>query len=274
MPRVVVAGCVRTFYLSKAEGTQDKSWYVFDVYVASIAEMNIAIICACAPSLKSVTGQFFRDISSKSNSKESSRNDEKNETRFSSEKSNNLSTQDSTAPIINKRNSIAKSTGSFIRKFSTTKYQRPKNNPLKDLTSFAEAHEHGMDVYSSVVKGYDDKPITHLAPPSSTHLPEGRSSPIPEAIAVPLGPHTVPKSFSGSQPIPSAVITIRPPSAVESAQNITALPRGLTRAPGQTLLAAGTHDLRSVSPVSSNTPSIIFINNENDTESVVRVKYP
>src|ERR1700753_1151806 len=251
MPRVVLAGCIRTFYLGKAEGTADKSWYVFDAYVASIAEMNIAVICACAPSLKSVTGQFFRDISSKSNSKESSRNDEKNQTTYDSEESNKLSTQGSSAPLVNNRISVAKGTGSFIRRFSNAKKQPSKKNPLNDLTSFAEAHEHGMDIYSPVVEGYDDQPITHLAPPSSTHLHGERSSTIPAAFAVPLGPQPLPQSFSGSQPIPSAVITIRPPTAVETSQNITNLPSGLTRSPAQTLQTTGTQDFRSVSTVSS-----------------------
>src|ERR1700753_2930756 len=116
MPRVVLAGCIRTFYLGKAEGTADKSWYVFDTYIASIAEMNVAIICACAPSLKSVTGQFFRDISSKSNSKESSRNDDKN--HFSSTQTYTdikSSTVDSSVIPLSNRTSLVKSTPSLSR---------------------------------------------------------------------------------------------------------------------------------------------------------------
>lgn len=62
---VVGAGIVRTFYLGKATGAEfDKTWYGFDVYAASVAECNIAIICACAPSLKSITGRFFHSMGS------------------------------------------------------------------------------------------------------------------------------------------------------------------------------------------------------------------
>jgi hypothetical protein len=60
--RVVIAGIVRTYYLGKAEGSNpDKTWIAFNVFVAGIAEGNVAIICACAPSLKSFFGVFFRD---------------------------------------------------------------------------------------------------------------------------------------------------------------------------------------------------------------------
>jgi hypothetical protein len=62
---VVAAGVVRTFYLSKVTSAEfDKTWYGFDVYVWSVAECNVAVMCACAPSLKSITGRFFHRMNS------------------------------------------------------------------------------------------------------------------------------------------------------------------------------------------------------------------
>jgi hypothetical protein len=62
---VVAAGGVRTYYLSKAEEPiADKSWILFTVWISSIVECNVAVICACAPSLNFVFGKFFRDVAS------------------------------------------------------------------------------------------------------------------------------------------------------------------------------------------------------------------
>jgi hypothetical protein len=60
---VVIAGIVRTIYQGRSlsDGV-DVSWLSFTVYAAGIAESNLAIICACAPSLKFVLSNFFRDF--------------------------------------------------------------------------------------------------------------------------------------------------------------------------------------------------------------------
>lgn len=60
---VVIAGIVRTVFLSQDLGSNniDKSWLGFNVFVAGIAESNVAIVCACAPSLKSLFRTYFRD---------------------------------------------------------------------------------------------------------------------------------------------------------------------------------------------------------------------
>jgi hypothetical protein len=61
---VVVAATVRTIYQGLAlSGGIDVSWMSYAVYAAGIAESNLAIICACAPSLKFVLSNFFRDYS-------------------------------------------------------------------------------------------------------------------------------------------------------------------------------------------------------------------
>ena len=66
---VVATGIARTFYLGKVTSPEfDKTWYGFDVYAWSVAECNVAIMCACAPSLKSITGRFFRSTSGRSGS--------------------------------------------------------------------------------------------------------------------------------------------------------------------------------------------------------------
>jgi len=59
---VVIAGIVRTIYLAQLQSSNlDKTWLSFNVLAAGIAEGNIGIICACAPSLKSCFRSFFRD---------------------------------------------------------------------------------------------------------------------------------------------------------------------------------------------------------------------
>jgi len=70
---LVGAGIVRTIYLGHAQAEAlDKSWIAFPAFAGAIAESNIAIICACAPSLRFLFGKFFRNVSSRSNqSKES-----------------------------------------------------------------------------------------------------------------------------------------------------------------------------------------------------------
>jgi hypothetical protein len=68
---VVAAGAVRTYYLGITTSSElDTPWYGFDVYAASVAECNIAIMCACAPSLTCVTGRFFRSMSSPGSNKD------------------------------------------------------------------------------------------------------------------------------------------------------------------------------------------------------------
>jgi hypothetical protein len=66
---VVGAGIVRTYYLGKVTSDEyDKTWYGFDVFVATVAECDVSIMCACAPSIKSISGRFFQNMSSIKNS--------------------------------------------------------------------------------------------------------------------------------------------------------------------------------------------------------------
>jgi hypothetical protein len=47
----------------------DVTWAAFTVFAAGIAEGNVAIICACAPSLKSCFRTFFQDLSNMTGSR-------------------------------------------------------------------------------------------------------------------------------------------------------------------------------------------------------------
>jgi hypothetical protein len=63
---VVSAGIVRTFYLVRVESSDiDKTWNGFNVFVAGIAELNLGIICACAPSVQHFLRTSFRNLTSK-----------------------------------------------------------------------------------------------------------------------------------------------------------------------------------------------------------------
>ncbi|KAF2434915.1 hypothetical protein EJ08DRAFT_438029 [Tothia fuscella] len=56
---VVIAGIIRTVYVRRLEGDSiDKTWLLSSVFIAGIAECNIGIVCACAPSLTSYFHSF------------------------------------------------------------------------------------------------------------------------------------------------------------------------------------------------------------------------
>jgi hypothetical protein len=57
----VIAGILRTIYLAQMQRSSDddKTWIGFNTVVAGIAEGNIGIVCACAPSLHHVFKRFF-----------------------------------------------------------------------------------------------------------------------------------------------------------------------------------------------------------------------
>ncbi|KIW00067.1 uncharacterized protein PV09_08410 [Verruconis gallopava] len=62
---VVGAGIARTYYLGRVFGeTIDRPWWTWDVFLASVIECNVAIICASAPSLKALFGRYFKSVSS------------------------------------------------------------------------------------------------------------------------------------------------------------------------------------------------------------------
>lgn len=58
---VTGAGIARTYYLWRINHTFDTSWTGFTLYVWSIVELHLAIICACAPSLRAFFRHYLRD---------------------------------------------------------------------------------------------------------------------------------------------------------------------------------------------------------------------
>lgn len=56
---VAGAGIARTYYLWKINHTYDTSWAGFDLFVWSLVECHLAIICACAPSMRAFVRRYF-----------------------------------------------------------------------------------------------------------------------------------------------------------------------------------------------------------------------
>lgn len=75
---VVAAGAARTYYLTKLGYNYDVSWFGFDVFIWAELEMNLAIMCACAPALRVLFRHYLKDpisraINTASNSRSRSR---------------------------------------------------------------------------------------------------------------------------------------------------------------------------------------------------------
>ncbi|KAI7537592.1 hypothetical protein KC331_g10845 [Hortaea werneckii] len=52
---VIVAGIVRTFYIWKGlMDTYDETWYAYPLWIAAAVEIDVGVICACAPALKTL----------------------------------------------------------------------------------------------------------------------------------------------------------------------------------------------------------------------------
>ena len=58
---VVGAGAARTYYLSKLGTHYDITWIGFDVFIWSVLEVQLAIICACAPALRVLFREYLKD---------------------------------------------------------------------------------------------------------------------------------------------------------------------------------------------------------------------
>jgi hypothetical protein len=55
--------------LGRVQGTDiDKTWNGFDVFAAGMAEVNLGIMCACAPSIQHFVKGFSRGVSTKMSS--------------------------------------------------------------------------------------------------------------------------------------------------------------------------------------------------------------
>jgi hypothetical protein len=230
---IVVAGIVRTIYLNLATGPKpDKSWNIFSVWAASLAEANLGIMCACAPSLKSVFGKFFHDLkSSKTNSKESS---EKKSGNFDSETNDKMGmyfdsriTEETT---IDTETMISDSTSSWYTKIPFGASRKSGQHAGQELTSFADAHEYGIQSDFKLVEGYEDDSSARLGAPGSTD------------DEVPLRPTIFRYNYAHEDPITTSSTTPASKySNKHSGEPVAPLPGKIAGAPG---LLNGTEDAR------------------------------
>lgn len=59
---VAGAGIGRTYYLWKIDHTYDTSWAGFDLFACSLVECHLAVICACAPSLRAFFRRYLSEV--------------------------------------------------------------------------------------------------------------------------------------------------------------------------------------------------------------------
>jgi hypothetical protein len=250
--------------LSEATGKKpDKSWTVANVWAASIAEANVGIMCACAPSLKSVFGKFFRDLTSKSNSKESSANKSQSGGKeYSGGSSDKMGMYfdsritDVTTTTDMDKTTRSDSAASWISKIPFAAKRKSDTMAGQELTSFAAAHKYGVDSYSNVVEGYDDEPNTRLSSPASM------------GDEVPLRPTVFRYDFAHEDLIMTNP-TSPPPQYADMRSTDPAIPLPAKVAGGPGMLSPKkTNDQER-----SNTPSFIFIDNQDGQETLRRVRY-
>lgn len=70
---VTIAGSLRTYWTWKSlMASYDETWYAYPLWIAAAVEIDVGVICACAPALKSILQRPIRRLSSKISSKLSS----------------------------------------------------------------------------------------------------------------------------------------------------------------------------------------------------------
>jgi hypothetical protein len=156
---VVAIGCVRTLYFGRAQRLAvDKFWLGFNVFVTSVAESNLSIVCACAPSLKALFGRYFRGRTTKmSDISENSR-------------------LESTIRSLSSRSGLDRftrgiSSNKGLNSNATSIDRRFREVYLQDILevakvgrirwSFKEAHEYGMESLSRITEAYEEPPYSH-----------------------------------------------------------------------------------------------------------------
>ena len=63
---VVGAGIARTYYFTELGQAYDITWIAFDVLVWTQLEIQLAIMCACAPVLRVLVREYLKDLMSRS----------------------------------------------------------------------------------------------------------------------------------------------------------------------------------------------------------------
>ncbi|KAK5127286.1 hypothetical protein LTR08_004449 [Meristemomyces frigidus] len=70
---VTIAGVIRTYFIWKSlMDSYDETWFAYPLWIAAAVEIDLAVICACAPAWKSLLQQPIQDFSSRVSSKISS----------------------------------------------------------------------------------------------------------------------------------------------------------------------------------------------------------
>ena len=61
---VTIAGSIRTYYTWKSlMASYDETWYAYPLWIAAAVEIDLGVICACAPALKSLLQKPLKEIS-------------------------------------------------------------------------------------------------------------------------------------------------------------------------------------------------------------------
>lgn len=60
--RVTGVGVARTYYLWQIGHHQDLTWYGYDLFTSSVAEVQLAIICICLPYVRSFFRAYFPEL--------------------------------------------------------------------------------------------------------------------------------------------------------------------------------------------------------------------
>lgn len=62
---VTIAGIVRTYYIWRALiDTYDESWYTYPLWIAAAVEIDLGLLCACAPALRTLFTTYFPNAGS------------------------------------------------------------------------------------------------------------------------------------------------------------------------------------------------------------------
>ena len=89
---VVAAGAIRTWYLTKLGYDYDITWFGYDVFVWATLELQLAIMCACAPALRALFRHYFKDSISRAMQTASSRSGGRSQNRSAQRDSKHVDT--------------------------------------------------------------------------------------------------------------------------------------------------------------------------------------
>ncbi|KIW01527.1 uncharacterized protein PV09_07005 [Verruconis gallopava] len=60
---VTIAGIIRTYYIWKAlMDSYDETWYAYPLWICAAVEIDLAVLCACAPTIRPLIAMFTRPI--------------------------------------------------------------------------------------------------------------------------------------------------------------------------------------------------------------------